>query len=434
MIGPGAELRGGWGGEGTPEALELAAAELGARRAPPAGAGRALLADALDLRHRLLPPGGAAAADAGAGRRGTGMAGQEGGPSRPGTSAATPPDRLMRAVAGLIAARFPVEPVGAGVAGQVHRGRSARRRKSALGCGRRSGSSGTGPSTEHGLKTPGRPGRRRGTRILVHGLGQPDRGDPAAAGLHRHRRCACGPSRIGILARSPPAPSRCSRTHREQPTHPDDPTPPRGPGCVVRRADSVVDQVTPPQIPRLAGPGHGWELHVHLSEEALLARHPANPGQGGAARTAGRWAGHRRARLLPVPRPRSTATSGAPPVIDATREPAPARRYSETASPADAGSRRSRQQPASTVPWGTWCQPAGRDLDHTIPYRSPGLRRRATRPDRDRENLGPLGRTEHRLKTHGRWRLRQPASRHLPGGDPPTGATYPLPPTPALKT
>ena len=41
------------GGEGTPEVLEFAAAERGARQGTTTGAGRALLADALDLRHRL---------------------------------------------------------------------------------------------------------------------------------------------------------------------------------------------------------------------------------------------------------------------------------------------------------------------------------------------------------------------------------------------
>jgi hypothetical protein len=45
------------------------------------------------------------------------------------------------------------------------------------------------------------------------------------------------------------------------------------------------------------------------------------------------------------------------------------------------------------------------DLDHTIPYRPPdrGGPPGQTRPD----NLGPQGRFTHRLKTHGRWTVRQ---------------------------
>ena len=50
---PGAEQGRQLGGQGTPEVLEFAAAELGARMGTTVGSARALLADALDLRHRL---------------------------------------------------------------------------------------------------------------------------------------------------------------------------------------------------------------------------------------------------------------------------------------------------------------------------------------------------------------------------------------------
>ena len=50
---PGAEQGRQLGGQGTPEVLEFAAAELGARMETTVGSARALLADALDLRHRL---------------------------------------------------------------------------------------------------------------------------------------------------------------------------------------------------------------------------------------------------------------------------------------------------------------------------------------------------------------------------------------------
>ena len=50
---PGAEQARMLGGDGTPEVLEFAAAELGARLETTVGSARALITDALDLRHRL---------------------------------------------------------------------------------------------------------------------------------------------------------------------------------------------------------------------------------------------------------------------------------------------------------------------------------------------------------------------------------------------
>jgi len=50
---PGAEQGRELGGQGTPEVLEFAAAELGAQMETTVGSARALMADALDLRHRL---------------------------------------------------------------------------------------------------------------------------------------------------------------------------------------------------------------------------------------------------------------------------------------------------------------------------------------------------------------------------------------------
>jgi hypothetical protein len=50
---PGAERGRLLGGDGTPEVLEFAAVELGARMETTVGSARALMADALDIRHRL---------------------------------------------------------------------------------------------------------------------------------------------------------------------------------------------------------------------------------------------------------------------------------------------------------------------------------------------------------------------------------------------
>ena len=50
---PGAEQGRQLGGEGTPQVLEFAAAELGAQMETSYGSARTLMADALDVRHRL---------------------------------------------------------------------------------------------------------------------------------------------------------------------------------------------------------------------------------------------------------------------------------------------------------------------------------------------------------------------------------------------
>jgi hypothetical protein len=50
---PGAEQGRQLGGDGTPEVLEFCVAELGTSIETSYGSARALMADALDLRHRL---------------------------------------------------------------------------------------------------------------------------------------------------------------------------------------------------------------------------------------------------------------------------------------------------------------------------------------------------------------------------------------------
>ncbi len=60
------------------------------------------------------------------------------------------------------------------------------------------------------------------------------------------------------------------------------------------------------------------------------------------------------------------------------------------------------REPFSVFPFST-TRSVHADLDHTTPYRASGPPGQ-TRPS----NLGPLGRREHRAKTHGRWQLSQP--------------------------
>jgi hypothetical protein len=87
------------------------------------------------------------------------------------------------------------------------------------------------------------------------------------------------------------------------------------------------------------------------------------------------------------------------------------------------------QTPASVLPWGTSTS-RRMDLDHTIPYRPPA---RGGPPGQTAmDDLGPPSRAEHRLKTHGSWRLRQPSRGCTCGAHPSTQPT--LSPTPAPKT
>jgi hypothetical protein len=72
--------------------------------------------------------------------------------------------------------------------------------------------------------------------------------------------------------------------------------------------------------------------------------------------------------------------------------------------------------PADTFPFAANLSPG--EIDHTIPYRHDGT------PGQSRmDNYGPLGRFHHRVKTHGRWQVRQPFDGIYLWRDP-HGATY----------
>ena len=65
------------------------------------------------------------------------------------------------------------------------------------------------------------------------------------------------------------------------------------------------------------------------------------------------------------------------------------------------------------------------DLDHTTPYLSPD---RGGPPGQTRiGNLGPHVRRTHRLKTHGRWQVRQPEPGTGCGDHPTNGSTWSTP-------
>jgi hypothetical protein len=139
-------------------------------------------------------------------------------------------------------------------------------------------------------------------------------------------------------------------------------------------------------------------LHIHLGEEALLADLAGSSCGAGVARI--EQVGP--VTLGQVRRFLNRAECDILPVIDTADTPPPdgyeiPRRIREAVF---------LQTPASVFPWGTNTS-RRMDLDHTVPYRPPS---RGGPPGQTAmENLGPLSRAEHRLKTHGRWRLRQPA-------------------------
>jgi hypothetical protein len=140
-------------------------------------------------------------------------------------------------------------------------------------------------------------------------------------------------------------------------------------------------------------------LHIHLSEEALLSYHNGKLGiTGGVCRLEGVGPitlGQVR-RFL-----RDTGCDlTVQPVIDPQNVPAVdsyeiPRRIREAIF---------LRMPASCFPYATATQRM--DLDHTIPYHPPA---RGGPPGQTGvATLGPLIRFEHRVKTHGRWRVRQP--------------------------
>ena len=155
--------------------------------------------------------------------------------------------------------------------------------------------------------------------------------------------------------------------------------PPGGPGPFTRPRPIPARRLLPDAT-----------LYFHLSEESL--RRPDT----GVARFEGvgpvtigqliEFLGHTNVRVVPV-----ADLAGQRPV-DGYETPAPMR---------DAVQLRN---PACIAPWGTNTSRT-KDMEHVIPYVPPadGGPPGQTSPD----NLAPLSRFPHRVKTHGAWTLRQ---------------------------
>ncbi|MGD7706368.1 hypothetical protein [Microlunatus sp. Y2014] len=129
-------------------------------------------------------------------------------------------------------------------------------------------------------------------------------------------------------------------------------------------------------------------LYVHVAEEILVAGNgPVRDEHGGLTswhRVLAGLAGTR-VTIKPVIDPRGATPVDAYEVPRAMRE------------------RIHLRQPVDQFPWGTQTDRHRLDLDHTIAYT-----RHGPPGQTGLANLAPLSRTAHRIKTHGGWQLRQP--------------------------
>ena len=401
--GPGGERARRLGGEGTPEVLEFAAAELGARQGTTTGAGRALMADALDVRHRLpqiwtrVLAGGVrvwrARKVAQATRHLNRDAAAQVDAAVAGLIAALPWGRFETVLAAKI---IEADPAEAEMRAKLWEAERFVR---------------TGRTGEGGLKllvARAEAGDVIWFMATVNRIAEILRLEGSADTADVRRAQA-----IGILAQ----PARALEllfAHQGDQVRTDHPDVESGPAEGEEPADSHQSLVVaaPPIDPRRARPT--VVLHIHVSEEAVLAQLAGSSCGAGVARI--EQVGP--VTLAQVQRflNRADCDIKVLPVIDPAETP-PADGYE---IPRRLREAMFLQTPASVFPWGTTTS-RGMDMDHTIPYLPPA---RGGPPGQTAmDNLGPLNRTEHRLKTHGRWRLRQPAE-GLYLWRSPCGATY----------
>ncbi len=369
---PGMERLVQLGGDGTPMVAEFAPAELAARLGLSPAAGMHLLADALDVRHRLprlwrlLCSGEvrvfAARRVADTTRRLSRQAAD--------CVDATVARYATRVSAGRLdaittAAVMAADPAAAQAAAQ------AAKRAQGVWVGRKPDS---------------------GTLTLVGRAAAPDveafdaavtaiadaltiMGDPDPVDARRAKA-------LGVLASTEATRELLSLAAlRVEESDPDDPD---------------VDQ-TRPGRPRTATPRQRNKpvgtavLCVHLSEQALAGRYNVARVEDLGPILVDQvkdWLGHRNVVLKPV--------------IDVNRPIRAADAYEVPADIADAVYLRS---PADCFPHATSTSRRRGDLDHTTPYVSPddGGPPGQTRLD----NLGRLSRLQHRIKTHGQWKVKQ---------------------------
>src|SRR5829696_4950664 len=411
---PGGEQARTLGGEGTPEVLEFAAAELGSRMETTTGSARALMADALDLRHRLPQLW----QQIRAGRLRVWQARKVAAATRHLSVDAA--RQVDSAVAELIIS-LPWNRFQLVLAAKIIEAdpKAAEERTKIW-------------EAERFVRS--RNTEQSGLRLLIARANAGDviwfmasvnriadilhlKGDFDSADARRSKA-------IGILAQPALALQLLWEFRGEQHTAVE---PQRSDELIDNQPDplrdrpidaptgnvpeeSVPDPVAPSTDRQLIVQPTGIDirrlrpqvvLHVHLSQEALLASLANGP--GGAGCGAARLEGVGPMTLGQVQRfmAQTACVVKVQPVIDPDSTP-----------PVDAYEVPRRMREAMFLRTPAGCFPfsarLGRrvDLDHTVPYRP---------PDRDGPpgqtalgNLGALSRSEHRLKTHNRWRVRQP--------------------------
>jgi hypothetical protein len=421
---PGAEQGRQLGGDGTPEVLEFAAAELGAGMETTIGSARALMADALDLRHRLPELWQLILAGRVPSWRARKVAQATRHLSRSGAM------HVDAAVAGCICtlpwARFETllaakiieaDPGAADEQAKIWEAerfvRAGRTGQSGLKLLIAKANAGdviwfmaTVNRIAEVLRLQGDLDTvevRRSKAIGI--LAQPalasqllwefrNEQQPAGEGQQPDERIDNEPnppfdnSTESPAVDPPDTPSDNTSSGEEPEPTPSDQPEPAGSGLIMRATGLDLRKLRPRVV-----------LHIHLSQEALWAFTEGKPCIiGGAARlegvgplTLGQVRRFLRdtgcdVQVQPVIDPQDT------PPVDGYEIP---RRIREAMF---------MRMPASCFPYAAGTR--GMDLDHTRAYLPPD---RAGPPGQTGvHNLGPMIRFEHRIKTHSRWRLRQP--------------------------
>jgi len=411
---PGGERARTLGGEGTPQVLEFAAAELGARMETTTGSARVLMADALDLRDRLPELW----QQIRAGRLRVWQARKVAAATRHLSVDAA--RQVDAAVAELIVS-LPWNRFQLVLAAKIIEADPKAAEEQAK-------------IWEAERFVRSRNSDQSGLRLLIARANAGDviwfmatvnriadilrlKGDFDSADARRSKA-------IGILAQPALAlqllwefrgeqhtavePQRSDEPIDNQP----DPLPDRPFDAPISNApeEAVPDRVAPSTDQELIVQPTGIDirrlrpqvvLHVHLSHEALLASLANGPAATGCGPARIEGVGPVTLGQLQRFLAQTTCEVTVRPVIDPDDTP-PADGYEVP--------RRMRESmflrtPASCSPFSAR---VGRrvDLDHTIPYRSPD---HGGPPGQTAvRNLGPLSRSEHRLKTHSRWQVRQP--------------------------
>jgi Domain of unknown function (DUF222) len=364
-----------WGGEGTPEVSEYCAAELGALQGTGIMAARALIADALDLRHRLprlwerVLTGGVRAWQA---RK---IAEQ----TRPlSWEACADVDHALSDFVGMMpwprfakilsATILEADPELA-----AERAERARGSQDVFSF-----------DSEDGLKTivaKAAAGDAIWFLATVNRIAEilAAQGDTDPIGVRRARA-------VGILAR----PAEALQLLIEHQHDPDQPTEPAEPEVEADDHQSLSIAVPPGFDAKAARPR--VVLHFHLSEAALPSGHAVVRAEDGGPLTLEQlveFLGHNgcQVRIQPVLDPTEIAP------VDGYEIPARLRAAVRV------------RQIADVFPFGTCLSPQ-MDLDHTERYVSmdyggpPGQTRLG--------NLGPFARPGHRAVTHDRWQRHQP--------------------------